>query len=284
MLDVLSSSKLLVRVVGGQRAGEGVDFGVGELASTHFLLEQDVQLAVGPALGLWKAEEGPDDAEEAHASPEETGFGTPVPGGRVQHPGGDDVADEAADVVQVAGEHDGLLAETGRGQLGDEGVADGADGGIVDEGVDEKHGADGPLSGRVVARGQAQEADDEQQHVEDDETPQVEGTAAKDGDEIPGAEDTDGTEGVLDERHGEGVVGIEAGLLVEVGRVAHEAGAAPGLDEPDDGADFGSSQIGLLEAVEVGGAFAGGLFHLVGVDHHGDRLVGVERLELVAGG
>ena len=103
----------------------------GELAGRDPVGEEDVQLAVGTALGLREAEEGPHDAEEVEAEPEEAGLRPPAPGAGVQHVGRPDVVDDADDVVGVAGEDDGLGAEAGGGQLGDEGVADGADGEVV---------------------------------------------------------------------------------------------------------------------------------------------------------
>lgn len=104
--------------------GEHVDLGRGELASRYLLLEEDVEGTVGSVLGLGEAEEGPDDAEEAGTSPEESRLRSPVPLGGVEHAGREDVGDDTANVVGVTGEHDGLGTETSRGDLGNETVAD----------------------------------------------------------------------------------------------------------------------------------------------------------------
>lgn len=52
-------------------AAEDVDVGALELAGRDPVLEEDVELAVGAALGLGKTEVDPDNAEEAGTGPEE---------------------------------------------------------------------------------------------------------------------------------------------------------------------------------------------------------------------
>ncbi len=112
---------------------------------------------------LWfgKAEVGPKPAEEAHAGPEEASFAPPVPGRGVQHVGHDDAVHDAHDVVHVSRQHDGLGLESCGGDLGDEGVADGADGDVVGECVDEEQGANAP--GCTFGVGDADQADEEQE-------------------------------------------------------------------------------------------------------------------------
>ena len=108
-----------------------------------------------------KAEIGPEPAEGAHAGPEEARFTSPVPRGGVQHVGHDDAVDYAHDVVYVSRQHDGLGLQSCGGDFGDEGVADGADGDIVGECVDEEQGANAP--GCTCGVGDADEADEEQE-------------------------------------------------------------------------------------------------------------------------
>ena len=76
--------------------------------------------------------------------------------------------------------------------------------------------------------------------------------------------------------HDEGTFGTETGLREEVDGVAHETGAAEGLDDPDEGGDFGSSEISPFEALDV--ACPSGVldFELIGMDHHSDGFVNVE--------
>lgn len=240
------------------------------------LLEQNIQLAIGLALGLRQAEIRPHETEGAETRPEKPCLSAPVPRGRVDHARGDDVIEDADDIVEIAGQHDSFAAEAGGGDLGDETVADGADGEVVGEGVDDEHGADDPGGSGVGGRGQGDKADDQQEGVEADQAGEVEGAAAESGHQEPGEHGADGAEGVLAHGKVEGVGGVEPGLFVELHRVAHQAGAAQGLGHPDHGGDFGAAEIGLAQAVEIAGSDGGFLFEFIGVHHHGDGLGRVE--------
>ena len=132
-----------------------------ELPSGDAALEEDVELAVRAAFRFRQTEKYPNDEEEAGAGPEEARLGAPVPRCRSELVVGDDVRHNAADVVHVASDDDGFGAESGRRDLGDERVADGADGEVVSEREDEQHGADGPTSARGL--GDRGEANDHQQ-------------------------------------------------------------------------------------------------------------------------
>ena len=105
--------------------------GAGELAGRDLVGEEYVQLAIGAALWFRQAEVDPDAAEGVDAEPEEAGLGAPIPSGGVEHVGRPDAVEDAEDVVHVAREHDSLGAQAGGGELGDEGVAHGANGKIV---------------------------------------------------------------------------------------------------------------------------------------------------------
>ena len=105
--------------------------GGAELAGADLVGEEDVQFTIGTSLGFWQTEECPGDAEGVEAEPEEAGLGSPIPGGGVEHVGDDNTIDDTEYVVDVSGEHDSLGSETGGGEFGDEGVADGADGQII---------------------------------------------------------------------------------------------------------------------------------------------------------
>jgi uncharacterized NAD-dependent epimerase/dehydratase family protein len=59
-----------------------------------------------------------------------------------EHLGVQDVDDNTAEVVQVSGEDDGLGAKTCASDLGDEAVADGADGKIVETGEHDEESPD----------------------------------------------------------------------------------------------------------------------------------------------
>lgn len=269
VLDDLSDTvltKLLHHVANIKHLGGG---GL-ELSGWNTLLEQQVQLGEGSALGLWQLEPTPDGGEQSEATPEQTGLGLPVPGGRVQHVRHDDGDDDTGDVVEVSGQDNGLGSQLGRWNLGDQTVTDWADRQVVDEGENQKQGTDGP--GGVLGGGEAETADNEQDDRLGDETAEVDVESAELLRQEPGRNSTDQTQGVLDDGEGEGVGGGQAGVLVEVGGVSHEGGTGDVLHQPGETGDSGSSQVGLLERVEVGDTGLESLFLADGhVDlvHHG---------------
>lgn len=134
VVAIVSAVLLLALADGSQADGLAVELrGIrgAELASGDLVGEEDVQFTVGPSLGFGEAEVRPRETERVEAEPEEAGLGPPVPCGGVEHVRGDDAVDDPEHVVDVAREHDGLGAETGGGQFGDEGIADGPDGQII---------------------------------------------------------------------------------------------------------------------------------------------------------
>src|SRR3954463_8228754 len=56
-----------------------LDLGGGELPGADALLEEHVQLRVGPVLGLGQTEVRPDEREPADTGPEKAGLPPPVP-------------------------------------------------------------------------------------------------------------------------------------------------------------------------------------------------------------
>ena len=206
----------------------------------------------------------------------------PVPSRGIQHPRSQDVADNTTNVVPVTGQDHGLLSQTGRWNLGDEGVTDRSDGRIIDECEDQQHRANGPLCCRVRSRDDAEETDDQKQCCHDNQANEVQGAPAKPRNQSPGSEHSDRTQRVLNHTHGEGILGCEACLLVEVGGVTHKGRSAPDLNHPCVGSNFCAAKIRLLEAVQVARALGECSFHLVRVNHHGNCLIDVEAL-LVAG-
>jgi hypothetical protein len=79
-----------------------------KLPRTDFTLKQQIQLSESATVGLWEAEVGVSDAEEADAGPEEAGEVPPIPGAGVEHVRCEDAVDDADDVVSVAAEDDGF--------------------------------------------------------------------------------------------------------------------------------------------------------------------------------
>jgi hypothetical protein len=222
-----------------------------ELASRNSTLKENIELTIGSALGLRKTEISPDSTEEASSGPEETSLGTPVPSRRVQHARSDDVGHDSDNVVCVSGEDDSLGSETGGGQLSDERVADGSDGRIVGEGVDEKKRSDGPLSSDVVTASKGDTADGQEEDAHGKLSIEVESSATEPTHEEPGEDGTDSTNGILTKRHGETVLNSHTGLLIEVGGVTHKGSTAESLNHPGNTDNLSSAKTDTLEEIKV---------------------------------
>lgn len=227
---------------------EDVDLGGGKLAGRDALLKEHVELGKGASAGLGDAEVGVDDAAEAKASPEEGGEVVPVPFAFVEHVRRQDSSDDANNVVQVAAQDDRLDLETARRQLAHERVADSADGELVEERPDNHKAACG--NGALVVVDKTKEAEDKEHAKEAAETIQVEIAAADAvGHEGPCAKDANHVDAVLTEGEAVGLLGSQAGLAEEVGRVVGEGVAREVLDGPDHADDLCAAQVDALEAV-----------------------------------
>jgi hypothetical protein len=101
---------------------ERIHLCIPELPSRNFALKQNVKLRIATALGLWQAKERPRKTQERRAGPEEACFGFPVPVDWVQHVRRDHAVDDALAIIQAAGQHNGLGAQTARRNLGDDRV------------------------------------------------------------------------------------------------------------------------------------------------------------------
>lgn len=88
---------------------------------------QLTQFGERSSLGFGNSEECVDDAAEADSSPEKGRQLLPVPGGRVDHVGSQDAADDSDDVVGVSSEGDRLDEQLSRGDFTDNRVADGTE-------------------------------------------------------------------------------------------------------------------------------------------------------------
>lgn len=141
---------LFIAARGHMAEQKRIDLRASKLSSRDLLLKQDIQFTIRPTLWFRKTKVCPDKAEETGSSPEESGFGAPIPSTWVEHTWCKDVGDDGANIIEVSSENDCFLAEAGGGEFSDEGVANWTDGRIVDEGEDEEHGTDGPLCGLVV--------------------------------------------------------------------------------------------------------------------------------------
>jgi hypothetical protein len=92
---------------------ERINTGLLEFASRCVSLEQHIHLSIGPALWFGDSEVCPYSTEHTGTCPEETGLCAPVPRVGVEHVGGEDVGDDTSDVVEITGEYDSFIAETG---------------------------------------------------------------------------------------------------------------------------------------------------------------------------
>lgn len=92
---------------------EGIDISRGELARWHPLGKQDVEFVEGTALGLWKAEIGPDEDTPGAKSPDETCVPLQIPCLWVHEVILKGAADDTGNVGSVTGEADSLLTKAG---------------------------------------------------------------------------------------------------------------------------------------------------------------------------
>lgn len=115
---------------------KNIHLGARKIPRANPPLKQQIQFRKTASTGLGNPEIRIDDTEEADARPEEAGEVGPVPASGVEHVWREHGADDADDVVEVAAEDDGLDLEAAGGDLSDEGVADCADGELVEEGPD----------------------------------------------------------------------------------------------------------------------------------------------------
>lgn len=181
-------------------------------------------------------------------------------------------------LLEVSGQHNSLDLQPTRRKLADKGVADGADGQLVEERPHNHDAAGGQGALAPVRLGdQAQEAQDEEHAAETAETIQIQRAAADaQRHQAPCAKDADHVDGVLAQGKRVRVMRGQAGLLEEVGGVVGEGVAAEVLDGPGHAHNLGAAAVDALEAVPVGGAGGDLLLERGGVDHHGHGLVGVK--------
>jgi len=114
---------------------------------------------------LAKRNSPPDQTEDVGTRVEEGGFGTPVPGGGGQHSRRDRVTEDTRKVVDESSEDDRLGSKTTGTGLGDNGVADGPDGGHVDQGLDDEDRPDGPGSTLRVCKAQTANGQKTNEHA-----------------------------------------------------------------------------------------------------------------------
>lgn len=152
--------------------GKLIDPSGAELPGADMVLEQDVEFTVRPALWFREAEVVVDEQQQASSGPEEARLRAPVPLGVEQHARHEGVVDDAADVVEVAGQYDGFDLEAGGWDVGNQRIADGADGDVVHERVDHEERA-GRQRGAASRTGHAHAANDHEETEQDSEAPEI---------------------------------------------------------------------------------------------------------------
>lgn len=132
-------------------------------------------------LGFRQPQETIQRREARRPRPEQPRLGAPIPRRGTEHAWDDDSTDDVHDLIRYPREDDGLLAQAGAGDLADERVADGAQGGIVYEVERNEHGADREV--HLVGFGCKSKAADDEEHYGHQQHPEgVERAAAENGD------------------------------------------------------------------------------------------------------
>jgi len=176
-----------------------------ELPRRHLAVEQDVQLAITPALQLRQAKEGRREAHSRGTAPDIPTLACEVPAGRVQHLAGEVDHRDLGDVVRTASDSSGERSQAHRAGLGDDGVRDGTQGSGVDEGDEDAE--DGLSVVRsVVLRDRGADAEEHEEGAVRGGTVEEDITAAEVGAEGNGEDGGDELEARVDEAELEGEV------------------------------------------------------------------------------
>jgi len=200
---------------------EFLDLGGLELPCWDLGLEKDVQLSVRTSLGLGQSEESPDQTDGSGGSPEVTGLGSKVPCGRVQHVWVKNTDDDTTNVVQVSGKDDSLGPQSSGSDLGDERVADGTNGDVVDEGEENEETTDTVLSSSGSSVDCAQDGGDQHDADQDTLSVEVEISSTEGPHEEPRGCGSDTTDDEHDQVEGGSGGGSETGGSKEVGSGTH---------------------------------------------------------------
>lgn len=182
---------------------EDIELRISEFACRHTTLEKHIHLTIRPPLRLRQSKENPHNTKRTAARPKERTLGRPSPTiwFRGKLISGEDVDDDAADVVEIAGEDDGFSLEACGGHFRDERVAHWTNGEVVHESEDQKHTPDSPARGLVGSWGYGGKAYDEKESEEGAGAVEVECASASAVHQEPGANGAEHAEGVLG--HGE---------------------------------------------------------------------------------
>lgn len=95
-----------------------------ELSCGHLTVEQNVQLAVTPALKFWQSEVCTDEAHRCSAAPDVSTLACQVPAGRVQHLTGEVDHGDFGNVVCTSAHTSRERPQSDGARFGNDGVGD----------------------------------------------------------------------------------------------------------------------------------------------------------------
>lgn len=212
-----------------------------------------VELLKSAALGLRETQEAEQGAQAANACEEKPNLAAEVSLILVDEERNPNGQGDSTDLVEGRGQADVEASQPGRGHLGHEDEAIGADGDVVDEVARNDECALPPRRRGRASRGtrdEVQDTDPALQEREDDAAPEVCVAAAEKLQEPPRGARADKPDGVDADVHGEGVVGAEPRKLEEVdGKVVEHHRADEGLHRVGHKADNKPSQVRAAEAL-----------------------------------
>jgi len=151
-----------------------------KLPSWHFPLKKNIQFLERPPPTLRNAKPTPNQANQTNSTKQESRLAAPIRFVAVQHIWHCDGKDDGSHGLDGGCDGNGAAAETGRGDLGDDDEADGADGHLVGEGPDVHEGCLGP-DGTGVGAAEVEEADYEEDEGHEDHAGVVDCAAAEEG-------------------------------------------------------------------------------------------------------
>ena len=140
----------------------------------------------------------------------------------VEHVRVDDTNNQTTQVVQVSSQDDGLCSKSGRGNFGDEGVADGSDSEIVQEGEGDQESSDRPSAISAPLGDRAEDADEQHQGSAGSLTVEEEGSSTERLHDEPRSHSTDEADNEHAQVEGGGSRVVETGLLEEIGSLSHQ--------------------------------------------------------------
>ena len=231
-----------------------------ELARRDILKEHHIKLSISPPLRLRQAEEAVDNARDREAKEDKRQLPAQISLVRVNRIRDAHAACHVHGLVDADRDGGRLGTESSGGDLGEDDEAERADGQVVEEVVDQHHGALRPDHARG-ARDDVEDADQEDEDGEEHEAVVEDLAPAPAGYQQPREDGAHPSDCQHADAEVERVVGVEPGELEEVHAVPRDqVVAGEGLDGVDDCGDGGSAKVAALETVGPRRGLCGLLF------------------------